>query len=329
MKRLHLSVLAMSVATLCTVPAMAQSIELRMAHGSPRGHQNAMHADMYAEKIGEMSGGNVKVTVYGDRQLGDDGDMIQLVQSGTVDMGYASSVNFPLTLNKVTFDALQLPGLASSYEHLGRMLGSEPAIEMLDSLEADGIKGLCYSEGGLRHFLSRNKPIETIADFVGLKTRIVPIPLHRAIWEALGANPVGVPYGEVYTAMQTNVIDAVEFNASSINADKIYENAKYMTLTAHYFWPGLFFMNKAKFDSLTADQQEAIVNSCRDLVPAFMETAAAAEGNLLDKLRAAGVQIDEFTDRDALLEKTKPVFDEWPGKDELIGRFVEAARALE
>ncbi|WP_137387719.1 TRAP transporter substrate-binding protein [Rhodoligotrophos defluvii] len=329
MKRICLSVLALSAATLWTFGAMAQTVELRLAHGSPRGHQNAMHADMLAEKINEISGGDVKVTVYGDRQLGDDADMIQLVQSGTVDMAYASSVNFPLTLNKVAFDALQLPGLASSYEHLGRMLGSEPAIAMLDSLEGDGLKGLCYSEGGLRHFLNKAKPIKTVEDFKGLKTRIVPIPLHRAIWQHLGANPVGVPYGEVYTAMQTNVIDAVEFNASSINADKIYENAKYLTLTAHYFWPGLFFMNKAKYDSLPPKAQEAIVKSCRELVPAFMETAAEAEGVLLDKLRAAGVEVHEFTDRPALLEKTKPVFDEWSGKDPLIGKFIAEAKELE
>lgn len=329
MRKLQLSFLVLSVATFWALSAAAETIDLRLAHGSPRGHQNAMHADMLAEKIAELSGGNVTVTVYGDRQLGDDGDMIQLVQSGTVDMGYASSVNFPLTLNKVAFDALQLPGLASSYEHLGRMLGSEPAIAMLDSLEADGLKGLCYSEGGLRHFLNRNKAIETVEDFRGLKTRIVPIPLHRAIWESLGANPVGVPYGEVYTAMQTNVIDAVEFNASSIFADKIYENAKFMTLTAHYFWPGLFFMNKAKYDALTPEAQEAIVNSCRELVPAFMETASAAEGDLLAKLREAGVEVHEFSDRDALLERTQGVFDEWSRKDPLIDEFIASAKQLE
>lgn len=329
MKKLLVSMLAISFAGLTAGAATAQTTEMRMAHGSPRGHQNAMHADMLAEKIAELSGGTVNVTVYGDRQLGDDGDMIQLVQSGTVDMGYASSVNFPLTLNEVAFDALQLPGLASSYDHLGRMLGSEPAIKMLDSLEEHGLKGLCYSEGGLRHFLWRGGPIESVADFSGLKTRIVPIPLHRAIWEALGANPVGVPYGEVYTALQTNLIDAVEFNASSINADKVYENAKYLTLTAHYFWPGLFFMNKAKFDALAPEAQEAVVGACRELVPEFMETAKAAEDELLGKLRGVGVEVSEFTDRDTLLERTQPVFDEWSQKDPLIAEFIAASKDLE
>lgn len=321
------AIVAATMVSIIAYSASAQSIDLRMAHGSPRGHQNAMHADMLAAKIAEVSG--VNVTVYGDRQLGDDGDMIQLVQSGIVDMAYASSVNFPLTLNKVSFDALQLPGLASSYEHLGRMLGSDPAIAMLDSLEEDGLKGLCYSEGGLRHFLTRSEPIRLVGDFKGLKTRIVPIPLHKAIWENLGANPVGIPYGEVYTAMQTNVIDAVEFNVSSINADKIYENAKALTLTGHYFWPGLFFMNKAKYDSLSPEAQAAIVDSCRDLVPAFMETAAEAEGVLIDKLKEAGVQIYEFNDRDALLVMTQSVFDEWSQKDLLIADYIAAAKELE
>lgn len=320
---------AISMTAVAWTTAAAQTVELRMAHGSPRGHQNYMHANMLAEKIAELSGGDVQVTVYGDRQLGDDGDMIQLVQSGTVDMAYASSVNFPLLLDKVAFDALQLPGLISSYEHLGRVLLSEPAQKMLDSLEEDGLKGLCYSEGGLRHFLGRNGPIKTVEDFKGLKIRIVPIPLHRAIWENLGTNPVGIPYGEVYTAMQTNVIDAVEFNVSSIYADKVYETAKDLTLTAHYFWPGLFFMNKERFDAMPAEAQKVVMEACKELVPEFMSTSAELEGELIDKLKEQGVRVYEFTDRQRLLELTQPVFDEWSRKDPLIGAFIESAKELE
>jgi tripartite ATP-independent transporter DctP family solute receptor len=323
------SLLFLTIATAFGLTAAAEAVELRLAHGSPRGHPNHEHADMLAAKINELTGGEVNVTVYGDRQLGDDGDMIQLVASGTVDMAYASSVNFPLTLNNLAFDALQLPGLIVDYDHLARTLVSEPAMKMLASLEASGLKGLCFSEGGRRNFLNRNGAITTVEDFKGLKTRIVPIPLHKAIWEAIGANPIGVPYGEVYTAMQTRVIDAVEFNVSSIFADKIYENAKYLTMTGHYFWPGLFFMNLETYNGLPEAQQTAISEACTGQVADWVAMTRDGEVETIDKLRAEGVEISEFPDRANLLALTAPVFEEWKAKDPLIGEYIEAAGQLE
>lgn len=329
MNRLITTAAVSALAGLVSFAAVAETIELRLAHGSPRGHPNYTHAEMLAEAIEEASDGRVHITVFGDRQLGDDRDMIQIVASGTVDMGYASSVNFPLTLNKVSFDALQLPGLVPTYDDLAEMLVSEPAIRMLDSLEEDGLVGLCFSEGGQRHFLNRNGPIRTVADFEGLKTRIVPIPLHKAMWEQVNANPVGIPYGEVYTALQTRVIDAVEFNISSIAADKVYENANYVTLTGHYFWPGAFFMNKAKFDTLPEDIQEIIIETSRKMTPEFVAHTKGEEARQIAELEAAGVEISEFEDREALLELMEPVFQQWSEKDPLIGDYIEAARSLD
>lgn len=321
-------ILAAAAVALLGSGIAAEAVDLRLAHGSPRGHPNYTHADMLAEAIKTNSNGDVNITVYGDRQLGDDRDMIQLVAAGTADMGYASSVNFPLILNKAAFDALQLPGLVPTYDDLGKILVSPPAIKMLDSLEDAGLKGLCFSEGGQRHFLNRAGPIRSIADFKGLKTRIVPIPLHKEIWERLGANPVGVSYGEVYTAMQTNVIDGVEFNISSIAADRVYENANYVTMTGHYFWPGLFIMNKAKYDSLTPEQQQVIVDTCRALTPDFVAHTKSEEEKQIQFLKDAGVEISEFTDRENLLEATQPVFDAWSEKDPLIGEYIAEAKKL-
>ena len=181
MPRLIKAGLLAALASTLSWAALAQAVELRLAHGSPRGHPNYTHAELLAEQIGQATQGAVEIDVFGDRQLGDDRDIIQLVAAGTVDMGYASSVNFPLILGKVAFDALQLPGLVATYDDLALTLQSEAAVKMLDSLENSGLKGLCYSEGGQRHFLNRAGPIRTVEDFEGLKTRIVPIPLHKAI----------------------------------------------------------------------------------------------------------------------------------------------------
>jgi tripartite ATP-independent transporter DctP family solute receptor len=326
MQRLIKTSLLAALAGTLSWGAIAQEFEIRFAHGSPRGHPNDLQAVMWAEAIEEATGGRMKVTVFGDRQLGDDREIIQLVSSGTVDAGFASSVNFPLILDKVAFDALQLPGLVETYDDLAVMLQSEPAIKMLESLEEVGLVGLCYSDGGQRHFLNREGPVQQIDDFQGLKTRIVPIPLHKEMWERVGTNPIGVAYGEVYTAMQTRVIDAVEFNISSIAADKVYETAKHLTLTGHYFWPTVFFFSKEKFDALPPDIQSAVLETSRSLTPEFVLDTKAREAVSIEELKEAGVMFYQFEDREKLLELMQPVFDRWAEKDPLIGEYIEAAR---
>jgi tripartite ATP-independent transporter DctP family solute receptor len=329
MRRLTLILLAAAAVGLSGIEAAAQTINVRLAHGSPRGHPNNAQALMLAKELEQATGGRLKVAVFGDRQLGDDREIIQLVRAGTVDAGYASSVNFPLILGKVAFEALQLPGLIKSYDDLAKALQSEPATKMLESLEADGIKGLCYSDGGQRHFLNRAGPVRKLADFKGLKTRIVPIPLFKTVWERLGANPVGIPYGEVYTAMQTRVIDAVEFNVSSIEADKVYETAKHITLTGHYFWPGFFFYSKAKFDALPADIQKIVLDTTGPKCTARFVTHTRDEEKVtIERLKAKAVAFYEFDERRQLLELMQPLYDEWAAKDPLIRDFIKAAKQL-
>ena len=138
MRRILATALVAATASLLAASAIAQTINIKLAHGSPRGHPNYTHAEMLAAEIEKVTNGRVKVTVFGDRQLGDDRDIIQIVRTGTADAGYASSVNFPLILKKVSFDALQLPGLVKSYDDLGKVLVSPAAIKLLDSLESDG-----------------------------------------------------------------------------------------------------------------------------------------------------------------------------------------------
>ena len=144
MRKVLLGATVAALTSLCAFAAVAQTFNIRLAHGSPRGHPNYTHAEMLAQEIERVTNGRVKVAVFGDRQLGDDRDIIQLVRTGTVDAGYASSVNFPLILGKVSFDALQLPGLVKSYDDLGKTLMSEPATKMLDSLESDGLTGALF-----------------------------------------------------------------------------------------------------------------------------------------------------------------------------------------
>ena len=309
--------------------AHAETIKVKLAHAASSSHPFNKLCEMFRDDVAKRTGGRVEVQIFGDRQLGDDKQILEATVAGTIDASLASSVLFSLVVKKPAFDALQLPFLISSYDNLGKLLTSAPAQAMLASLDSVGLKGLSFGEAGQRHFLSSKGPVRKIDDFKGLKTRIVPVPLHKAIWQAVGANPVGIAYGEVYTSMQTKVIDAVEFNISSVETENLWETAKYLSLTGHYFWPGVITYNKAKFEALPKDIQAAMIQAGRDITVPHVAYVEKAEGASAERIEKKGVQIVKFEELAEMRKRMQPIVDQWSAKDPLIAQFVAEAHKIE
>jgi len=329
MPRKILMLLGAAAAIALAAPASAaEKIVLRLAHGASPQHPFHEMAEMFKRST-EAKTDAVEIRIFGGRQLGGDKQVLEGSVAGTIDCSLASSVLFPLVVKKSAFDALQLPYLVNSYDNLGKMLSSDPAMKMLASLDDVGLKGLSIGEAGQRHFLNRNGAVQTLDDFKGLKTRIVPVPLHKAMWEAVGSNPVGIAYGEVYTSMQTHVIDAVEFNISSIESENLYEVAKDVSLTGHYFWPGVIACNKAKFESLPGEAQTAMMEAGREIIVPHVAYVKQHEKDAIARLEAKGVKIYAFEDLAQMQALMKPIVDTWIAKDPLIGEYVAEARKLE
>lgn len=322
---------AILAATIAGAPTLAQAQDhtFRLAHGASSKHPFHNFALRYAEAVAKKTDGKVKIEVFGDRKLGGDKDVLLAVKAGTIDSGLVSSVLFALVVRKSAFDALQLPFVVTTYENLAKMLTSEPAQKMLASLDDIGLKGLSFGEAGQRHFLSSQRLVRKLPDFKGLKTRIVPVPLHKAVWQAVGTNPVGVAYGEVYTSMQTKVIDAVEFNISSVESENLYENAKYLTLTGHYFWPGVLIHNKAKFDKLPADIKAAMVAAGKEVIVPHTLFVRDHEMASAERMKKKGVEIAPFDDLAAMRELMRPIVAKWEERDPIIAEYVALARKVE
>jgi tripartite ATP-independent transporter DctP family solute receptor len=324
MHRLFIAVL------LCAFSGLSFSqTKIRLAHATAESHPFHKHALMFKEAVEKKTGGKVQVEVFGNRQLGDDRQILEATVAGTIDASLASSVLYSLVVKKAGFDALQLPFLLSSYDNLAKLLTSSEAQALLDDLSGAGLKGLSIGEGGMRHFLSEKGPVLRAADFKGLKTRIVPVPLHKAIWEAVGVSPVGIAYGEVYTSLQTHVIDAVEINASSVNGENLWEPAKHYTLTGHYFWPGVISYNKARFDRLPAEVQKALVDAGREVIVPQVMFAKSDEASATEQLRKKGVNVYKFSDLAQIRSQTRPIVDQWAAKDKAIANLIGVARKLE
>ena len=303
--------------------AKASPIKMRLAHAANEIHPGHIAAVEFKKALEGLLPGQVEVTIFPNRQLGDDKQLLEGLQIGVIDGALVSAPTLPLVLGATAFDALQLPFVVTSYEQMADALGSPVGQELLDTLDAKQIKGLGYIEAGQRHFLSKTKQVKTLDDFAGLKTRIVPIPLHKATWEAVGVNPIGMAYGEVYSALETGTIDAVEINLSSIQSESLYEPAKHVTLTGHYFWPGVIMMSGMAWNKLPEDLQAALVEAGKEATQEQYKIAAAQEAETEAFLKEQGVEIGELDDIAAMQSKTKPVVEAWVKKDPLIQTFYD------
>jgi tripartite ATP-independent transporter DctP family solute receptor len=313
----------LTAALACALPvsAIAQEVTIKMGHAASSKHIFHEGLEIFAAKVAEKTNGAVTVEVFGDRQLGDDKQLLEGLQIGLIDGALVSSATLPLVLGLGGFDALQLPFVVSSYDQMSGVLTSDLGDELLATLDGKSIKGVGFIEAGQRHFLAKGDPVTSTADFTGLKTRIVPIPLHKAVWEGIGVNPIGMAYGEVYSALETGTIDAVEINLSSIRSESLYESAKQVTMTGHYFWPGVIMLSGKVWDDLSDAQKAAVEEAGRETTVDAYALAASQEADTVAFLKKNGVMITELSDLDNMKAKTASVVESWTGKDPLVAKI--------
>lgn len=328
--RRHLLATTGAVAAGLAMPWVARAsgpIKIRLAHATSEVHPGHIAAVEFKKAFEEKLPGQVEVQIFPNRMLGDDKQNLESAVAGTIEICMASGVLFPLVTGRPAMDAYQLPFLLRDYEHFGELATGEVGQKILDDLGEAGLVGLATSDIGQRNFLTVGAPVANLAGFQGLKTRIVPVPLHKAIWEAVGTSPVGLPYGEVYGALQTKVIDAVEINVSSIVGENLWEVGKYLTLTGHYPWTAVIACNKGYFDGLPAEVQQAMREAGVASIKPTLDYAKDQDYSARDDLiKNKGVQIVELEDLPAMKEKVAPIITEWSQKSPLIADFVAKAQ---
>lgn len=320
--RLSITIAAVAL-TLSALTAAAQERVIKFGHAASSKHIFHEGMEIFADKVSDKTGGKIKIEVVGDRALGDDKALLEGLQIGTIEGALVSSPVLPLVVGASSFDALQLPFVAPSYERMSAVLTSPLGDELLATLGEKQMKGVGFIEAGLRHFLSRD-PVMKLTDFEGKKTRIVPIPLHKATWEAVGVNPIGMAYGEVYSALETGTIDAVEINLSSVESESLFESAKNVSLTGHYFWPGVIIVSNATWNSFDDATKAAVEAAGKEATAEAYALAASQEAGTTKALEGKGVKISKFEDLDAMKEKTTPVVTKWVEKAPLIAKIKDA-----
>lgn len=305
--------------------ASAAGKRIRFAHAANEVHPGHRLATSFVEALDELMPGAFDIQIFPNRQLGDDKQLLEATLAGTMDMSAVSGVLIPLVTGRQAMNAWQLPFLVRDYDHFGELSLGETGQKILDDLRPAGLVGLATADTGQRHFLSAKNAVNTIADFEGLKTRIVPVPLHKQIWEAMGTSPAGLPYGEIYGALETGVIDAVEINVSSMLGENLWEVGKNFTLTGHYPWHMASIMSQSFWDGLNEEEQAAVTEAGRRSITATLNYAKEQDLAGREELAAKGVNIVEIEDKAAMQERVSSLTAEWAAKDPLIAEFVAAA----
>ncbi len=303
---LVLTALALLFAAL---PATADTVVLRLGETHVADYPTTKGNYEFARLVEERTGGRIKIEVYHSSQLGQEKAVIEQVQFGAVDFTRVSIS--PLSAFAPAFDALQMPYLYRGEEHMWKVLNGPIGEEFLSSLEPANFIGLAWFDSGARNFYNSKKEIKTVADLKGMKIRVQESKLMMGLVSALGAVPTPMPFGEVYSALQTGVIDGAENNWPSYFSTSHYEVAKYFTLDGHTRVPEILIASKISMDRLSKEDQEIIKQSAKDAMPHQIKLWKEFEKVAEDKVRAAGSIITELTP-EALVEfqnAMQPMYD--------------------
>ena len=258
----------------------------------------------------EQSKGRMKADLHlGNSLAKGEAAHLEGAQLGTIDIVPVGSA--PIGgMFEPTYQALDLPFLWSSREQVWKVMDGPMGQELLKKMEAKGVKAFCFGGGwGFRNMMSNKRPIVVPDDMKGQTIRVQESPTYIALMKALGANPVPMPYVEVYLAMKQGTIDGMELPSFTVTSDKFQEVTKYYSLTRHSYPPIGWFANLKKYQALPPDLQKAVDESMRAACDANRKIEVEREKADFDIMRKAGTQINEVKDIKQFQALMKPVYD--------------------
>lgn len=272
--------------------------KFRFAHTIGLGDAQTLAAEEFAKKVAQKTGNAIQIDLFPAGQLGNDPKVMEGVKLGTIDMGMTGNPFF--TSFSPELNVFDLPYLFRDFDHVYKVLDGPIGAEMRLHLEKHGFKVLGGLEIGFRNVTNNKRPIKTPDDLKGLKLRTTPNPAHLQAFRLLGANPVPMPFTEVYLALKTGAVDGQENPIAHIYASKFHEVQKYMSLTYHAYTTNVVVMNLKKFQDLKPEHQKVLFEALQEATVWERKLNRQFDVEALAKMKAAGMQIEENPDRGAL-----------------------------
>jgi TRAP-type transport system periplasmic protein len=299
-------VLAMSAFSAASTSALAQA-EIKFGHVGEPGSLFAASAEEFAKRANAKLGNKAKVVVYGSSQLGGDKELLQKLKLGTVDMALPSTV---MSSEADIFGVFEMPYLVKDRNHMKKIEKDVFWPMIAPAAEKKGLKVIAVWENGYRHITNNKRPINKPEDLQGIKLRTPEGKWRVKMFQTYGANPSPMKFSEVFTALQTGVMDGQENPYTQIYSAKFQEVQKYLSVTGHVYTPAYVTVGAKKWGTLPADVRKILESEAKATQAFVYDFAQKAEDDLLGKIKAAGVAVNE-ADKNAFIKASAPVYEDF------------------
>jgi tripartite ATP-independent transporter DctP family solute receptor len=295
-----------------TLPAAATAVaspqRLTATDVHAKDYPTVLAVGWIGEQLAQQTDGRLQLRMYHSGQLGRESEAIDMARFGAIDITrvYTGALNnaFPTT------QALCLPYVFDSVAHLRRALDGDVGASVLESFAARDLVGLAIYDSGARCFYNTRRPLLAPRDLHGLKLRVPPSDIFIRLLRELGANPTPLAFGEVYSALETRLIDGAENNIRSFHSSRHFEAAGFWSQSAHSYAPDVLLMSRRSFDALGADDRERVRDLARQSVAKMRALWDASEDAARTAVLAAGVASNDV-DMPAFRAAAAPVLRDW------------------
>jgi tripartite ATP-independent transporter DctP family solute receptor len=293
--------------------AAASAQVLKVAEVQPAGYPTVMALQSMGEKLKTATNGRLEMKIYAGGVLGDEDQALQQVQLGAIDMIRVSLA--PVTTIAPETSVLTLPYIFRDVEHMHKVLDGDVGKEIVEKFDQDPntrMVFLGWTDAGERNMITK-KPLTKPEDLKGMKIRVQNSAISLATLKAMGANPVAMGVSEVFSAMQTGVVDGTENNPPTFVAHNYMPVAKYYTLSGHFIQPEMILFSKRAWDRMKPEDQALLKKLGKEAQDEERQLWATYTDQSLAKMKAGGVTFQQ-TNRDYFVKATQPVRDQFGGK---------------
>ncbi len=307
--RVGAALLGTAAIAFSAMAAQAAETVLRSSDTHPDGYPTVEAVKYMGKLLEERTDGRYSVDVAFGAQLGEEKDTIEQTRFGVIDLNRVSLAPFNGLVKET--DVVSLPYIFKSVDQMHHVMDGPIGDEILAAFLPYDLVGLCFYDSGARSFYNSKHPIKSIDDLKGMKFRVIQSDVFIDMTNALGANATPMAYGEVYSALQTGVIDGAENNWPSYELSHHYEVAKFYTLDEHTIVPEVLVMAKATWDKLSPEDQAIVKQAAKDSVP-YMRDLWVKQEKVSEKIvRDAGVEVVTDIDKQPFVDAMKPVYDKY------------------
>lgn len=323
-KRMFSALAGAAIFAAATASASAQTITLRSTDIHPDGYPTIEAVKHMGKLLEERSKGRIKINVFHSAQLGQEKDTIEQTRFGVIDMNRINMAPFNNLIPATNVPSL--PFIFRSVEHMRKVMDGPIGDNLLKEFEKHDLIGLAFYDSGSRSFYNSKRPINTPADMKGMKIRVQQSDMFVSLVSALGANATPMNFGEVYSGLQTGVIDGAENNWPSYESTKHYEVAKFYSQTEHSLSPEVLVMSKKSFDKLSAEDKALVRAAAKESVAKMRELWDAREKASEAKVKAGGAVVNAV-EKQPFIDAMKPVYDKFV-TDAKLKEMVAAIQAV-